>query len=92
MADLFKKGLAVGLGLAQTGVEQAEKVIHQLVEKGDMTKAEAKEFFDKYYEKGEDTQNKTLNKLNIATKEDVKKIEARLAVLEQRLNDFSREE
>lgn len=91
MADLFKKGLAVGLGLAQTGVEQAERVINQLVEKGDMTKADAKEFFDKYYEKGEDTQNKTLNKLNIATKDDMKKLEARLAVVEQRLNDLPHE-
>lgn len=92
MADLFKKGLAVGLGLAQTGVEQAEKAINQLVEKGEMTKSEAKEFFDQYYEKGEDTQNKTLNKLNIATKDDVKKIEARLAVVEQRLNDLTSED
>lgn len=89
MEDLFKKGLAVGLGLAQTGVEQAEKVINQLVDKGEMTKSDAKEFFDKYYDKGQETQSKTLHHFNIATKDDIDKIHARLTVIEQQLQDHS---
>ncbi|PXW91088.1 polyhydroxyalkanoate synthesis regulator phasin [Streptohalobacillus salinus] len=91
MSDLFKKGLAVGLGLAQTSVDQAEKMINQLVEKGEMTKQESKEFFDKYYQKGQETQNKTLNHLNIASSEEVNKLEARLRVVEQRLTDLESE-
>lgn len=92
MADLFKRGLAVGLGLAQTSVEQAEKLVNQLVDKGEMTKAESKEFFDTYYKKGQDVQNKTWGNLNLASKDDVTRLEARLLLLEERMNELEEDQ
>jgi polyhydroxyalkanoate synthesis regulator phasin len=34
MMNFIKKGLALGLGLAVTSKEQAEKMVHELVKKG----------------------------------------------------------
>ncbi|MBM7542339.1 phasin family protein [Amphibacillus cookii] len=86
MMDTFKKGLALGLGLAATSVEHAERVIDDLVKKGEMTKEESKAFFNEYYKKGQDTHRNILGELNVATKDDINRLQARLDKLEAQIN------
>jgi len=97
MKDLIKKGLAVGLGLAVTTKEQAQKIVDELVEKGELNRQEAKEFVNELFQKGEETQKEweqmthkklpqMLAQLHVATKEDIERLEQRLEQLEQRQN------
>ncbi|GAA0489315.1 ATP synthase subunit B [Salinibacillus aidingensis] len=97
MKDTVKKGLSLGIGLALTSKEHAEKVLDDLVKKGELTKQESKEFFNEIRERGEESQeeldgkiheklNKVLNDLNVATKEDLSDLEKRLEQIEQQLD------
>lgn len=86
MMSTFKKGVALGIGLAAAGFEKAEQVIDELVKKGEMTRDEAKEVMKTYQEKGEVKQKSILKDLNFATQDDIARLEARIAVLEQQLN------
>lgn len=86
MKETFKKGVALGLGLATAGVEQAEKVIDELVKKGDMTVDESKAFFKEYYQKGKNKQKDMLADLNIATQDDIVRLEARIDALTRQIN------
>ncbi|SET81881.1 Polyhydroxyalkanoate synthesis regulator phasin [Oceanobacillus limi] len=96
MKSTFKKGLALGLGLALTTKEQASKVVDELVEKGELSKQESKEFFNELLEKGKETQkeldqkmneklNHLLNELDLPTKEEVQELKERIAELESQL-------
>lgn len=92
MKNMIKKGLALGLGLAVTTKEQAEKIVDELVKKGELSQQESKEFVNELLQKGEETQKELdqmiykklkqlLDELNLATKEDIQR-------LEQRMNKF----
>ncbi|WP_026105021.1 phasin family protein [Halalkalibacterium ligniniphilum] len=96
MKDTVKKGLALGLGLAVTSKEQAEKIVDELVKKGELSKHESKDFMRELMNKGEETQNKIdesiqiklkqlLGELNLATKDDIQALEQRLNQLEKQL-------
>jgi len=86
MMETFRKGAALGLGLAAAGVEKAEQVIDELVKKGEMTTAEAKAFLKEYQQKGEVKQKSILKDLNFATQDDIVRLEARIDALAEQLN------
>lgn len=86
MKDMFKKGVALGLGIAATGVEQADKLVDELVKKGEMTREEAKDFVRDYTKKGADTHNDILGEFNVATKEDIKRLESRIDDIAARIS------
>lgn len=97
MKDTIKKGMALGLGLAVASKEQAQKMMDDLVKKGEMTRQESKEFMNDALKKGEEKQTemdsmmhermaKMLSDLNVATKEEVKRLEHRIVELENQLN------
>ena len=98
MKDLLKKGLALGFGVAVASKEQIEKVVDDLVKKGEVSTAESKELVNELIVKGEEGQkelqrvireqfNKLLSELNIPTKEEIKRLEERLAKLESKENE-----
>lgn len=91
MMDFIKKGLAFGLGLAVTTKEQAEKLVNELVQKGELSKEESKDMVQQLIERGEEEKNKLkrivreqLQQLDLATKEDIKRLEQRIQNLENR--------
>lgn len=86
MKDTFRKGLSLGLGLATAGYEQAEKIMSDLVKKGEMTRDEAKTVLNEYITKGENTQSNMKSKLNVATQDDIKRLELRIDALAEQLN------
>lgn len=94
MKNMIKKGLTLGLGLAITTKEQAEKIVNELVEKGELTKQESKEFVDELVVKGEEAKKdlderidqkvkQLLDELNLATKEEVDALKQRVEQLEE---------
>jgi len=63
MLDFLRRGMLIGLGLASITREKAEKIAEEMVKKGELTTAEAKEFIEKYYTVREETDEKTRYKL-----------------------------
>lgn len=75
--------------------EQIEKAVDSLVKKGDISKEDSKVLIKQWVEKGELAQkqldesvkakvNQALNGLNLATKEEVRELERRIVILEQK--------
>ncbi|RFU60132.1 phasin family protein [Bacillus sp. V59.32b] len=98
MRDILKKGFALGLGAVITSKEQAEKLVDELVKKGEISRGESKEFVNELIQKGEETQNQIdemiqkrqkelLDRLNLATKEDIQRLEQRISALEKANNN-----
>ncbi|MDR6227411.1 phasin family protein [Desmospora profundinema] len=97
MKDWMKKGVAAGLGLAIISKERAEKAIQELVKKGEMTPKASRELLDQLITRGEQEQKileesiqehvgKTLRDWNVATQEDIRRLEQHIHVLESRLS------
>ena len=95
MFDFIKKTMLTGVGLAAMTREKIEELAKELTEKGDMTEKEGKELVDELVKKSEKVKKdleskmesivkKVLGKLNLATKEDIEKIEKRLKRLEKK--------
>lgn len=102
MKDLIKKGLALGLGLAVVSKEQIEKLVDELVKKGEVTAAESKDLVQELFEKGEAEKMlinerfreqfaQLLKELNIPTKADLERLEQRIKVLENEKRDAPQE-
>jgi polyhydroxyalkanoate synthesis regulator phasin len=95
MKNALRKGFALGLGLAIVGKEQIEKWVDELVKKGELSQHESSAFTQELIQKGEEAQQKLderiqqklknlLTELNLATKDDIKRLEERIEELEQR--------
>ena len=95
MIDFVKKGLAFGLGLAVTSKEQAEKLVGEWVQIGELSKEESKDMVRQMIERGEEEKNRLkgivreqlqqmLHELDLATKEDIRRLEQRIQNLENR--------
>jgi polyhydroxyalkanoate synthesis regulator phasin len=95
MKDLINKGLAFGLGLAVVSKEQIEKLVDELVKKGEVSAAESKDLIRELFEKGEAEKkemnarihqqlDKLLKELNIPTKADMDRLEQRIQELENK--------
>jgi polyhydroxyalkanoate synthesis regulator phasin len=92
MLDLMKKALFTGLGLAFMTKEKIEELSKEIIEKGKFSEAERKEFVDELQKKSEEARKKlqeqiqsavdnTLKKMNIATRDDISRVEKQLAKL-----------
>ncbi|MBE3569621.1 MAG: polyhydroxyalkanoate synthesis regulator [Bacillales bacterium] len=91
--DLIKKGLSFGLGLAITSKEQAEKFVNDLVKKGELSLEESKDLVNQLIQRGEEEKKglqrivreqikQMLDELDLATKDDLQKLEQRIQKLE----------
>lgn len=100
MKDTIKKGLALGLGLAVVTKEQAEKVVDDLVEKGEISRQESSEYVDDLLKRGQATKeeidakieqkvNKAKADLDVATKEEVMTLKKRVEELEIKINEIN---
>ncbi|GAE93953.1 hypothetical protein JCM21714_3075 [Gracilibacillus boraciitolerans JCM 21714] len=98
MHDTFKKGLTLGIGLAAASKEQAEKVINELMKKGEISQEESDNLFQEWKQKGEESQKqmdlkvkeklkKLLVELDVVTKDDLTALEQRITQLENQLKD-----
>lgn len=96
MKDMFDKLFALGLGLAVVSKEQVEKIVDELVKKGEMAPVEAKKVVSELLERGKEEKEqlmgmvrnqvkKALPELDIITKEDLTRLEQRLIELEGRV-------
>jgi polyhydroxyalkanoate synthesis regulator phasin len=92
MVDLMKKAIFTGLGLAFMTKEKIEEFSKEIIEKGRLSETEGREFIDELQKKSEEARKKlqeqiqiavdnTLKKMNIATRDDISRVEKQLAKL-----------
>lgn len=93
MSDLLKKAVQLGLGLAVASKEKIEQFADELVAKGELGKSESRDFVNQLMKKGEEQRDeikgmvreqvaKVLAELDIATRQDLRRLETRIAALE----------
>ncbi|MFD1427358.1 polyhydroxyalkanoate synthesis regulator phasin [Kroppenstedtia sanguinis] len=97
MKDWMKKGLAASVGLAVISKERMEKILRDMVNRGEMTPSASKELLEKLIARGEQEQEqldqylrgrmtKLLNEMNISTHEDIQRLEEQIHLQEERLS------
>ena len=97
MLDVFKKGILTGLGLVVVTAEELEKKVNQMVEKGKISAEEGENLVREFIQKSENQQSEVqewlLNtvktgreRLELAGREEVQDLEARVSSLEDRVS------
>jgi len=97
MSDFFEKIYLSGLGTISITKEKAERIVNELISRGKLEKSKKKETIDGLMKKGKDikknleklTETKVkrmLDRMELATKSDVKSLKKRIAVLEKKLS------
>jgi polyhydroxyalkanoate synthesis regulator phasin len=100
MFDLIKKSVYTGIGLAVMAKDKVRELGDELVKKGEMSEDEGREFVDELIEahesmrddleeKIEEKVNRVLEKLNLARREDMEMLQARVRELEKQLAEKS---
>jgi polyhydroxyalkanoate synthesis regulator phasin len=95
MFDLIKKTMLAGIGVAAITKDKVEQLAKEYIEKGQMTEKEGKEFVDEFMKKAlhekkdmetklEESIQKVLKKMNVATRADIAKLEKRIKTLEKK--------
>ena len=94
MLDFIKKTMLTGVGLAAMTRDKVEELAKELTEKGDMSEKEGKELVDELLKKSEKAKKdletkvegiveKVLGKMNLASKEDIERLEEKIRYIEQ---------
>ena len=96
MVDLIKKALYTGVGLAVLTKEKAEELVKELSEQAKLSEQEGKELFDGLLKQSEHARNDlqtkldetvlaVVNRLNLATKDEVSSLKAKIEELSAKI-------
>ncbi|MCA0985412.1 hypothetical protein LCL89_15360 [Halobacillus yeomjeoni] len=97
MSDLLKKGFLLGIGAAASGKEKFEKMLHEMVKRGEVSPSQAKSMIQSWIQKGEHVDKdwndfakakvqNHMKGLGFVSQEEYEMLEARVERLEQLLN------
>ncbi|WP_078501353.1 phasin family protein [Paenibacillus selenitireducens] len=100
MKDFFNRTIALGFGIAAESKEQIEKVVDELVKKGEVTRQESSEMIDELVKKGEETRQKfetvvqervqaVVGERNWVPRSEYDALVQRVEKLEQQMNNHS---
>lgn len=94
---MMRRMIYFGLGALSLTKDHAEKVMKEMVEKGEMDREEGRQFVDEAIKRGEEEKEELRKmiqqelqelkgKLSVVTKTDLEAIEARLKAIEEKLS------
>ncbi len=94
MFDVINKAFLVGVGLAAMAGEKVEELAKELAEKGKLSEAEARKLADNMVKKSakarkdlnthiEKWTEQAIHKMHLPTKDDIRRLESRIAKLEK---------
>ncbi|WP_445506142.1 phasin family protein [Niallia sp. 03190] len=95
MKNVINQFISLGIGVAAASKEQVEKLVNDLVAKGEISKNESKDIVNQLLEKGQQTKKEmdgiiktkvqqALKELDVVTMEEYRELERRIALLEQK--------
>ncbi|MDI9568707.1 MAG: phasin family protein [Bacillota bacterium] len=93
---MLEKILSLGFGIVAVSKEQVEKVVAELVKRGEVAPTEAKKMVNEMLERGREERerlgemvrnqiNKTLTELNLVSREEYLTLQQRVQYLEEKL-------
>ncbi len=96
MAEFFKKAVLAGIGLITQGSENMKKMVDDLVKKGEISRKEGEKLLKDLLKKGEDARKEfseslhkgaetVLGRADIATKDDIDRLNKKIAALEKKI-------
>lgn len=96
MAEFFRKAVLAGVGLITQGSKDMKKMVGDLVKKGEISSKEGEKLLKDLLKKGEDARKEfaaslhkgaetVLSSADIATKDDIEKLNKKIAALEKKL-------
>ena len=99
MFEFFRRGMYFGLGLAVASKEQIEKVVDEMVKKGEVSPSESKKVVDQMIQKGREEQekmkemvseqvNNVLKETELPSKDDIIYFEKKVEKLEERIREL----
>lgn len=99
MFDFFKKSFLFGVGALTITKEKAERIVNELVEKGQVSKGEAAKLINELVDKGEQERKalsetvkseieKAKNEIGLINKGELRELEGRLSRLEEIINQM----
>jgi len=99
MSDLFKRAISLGVGLTIVSKEKVEKVVEELVKRGELAPSESKALVDRLVERGEEERGmfksavqeqvqRVLKGMNIPAQGDLAELQLRIDVLERRVAEL----
>jgi polyhydroxyalkanoate synthesis regulator phasin len=99
MSDLFKKAISLGVGLTIVSKEKVEKVVEELVKRGELAPSESKALVDRLIERGEEERGilksavqeqvqRVLKEMKVPVQGDIIELEGRIAGLERRVAEL----
>lgn len=102
ITDVFKKAVLTGLGIMSVTEEKVKEIIKDMESKGEVSKKEGEELFKNIISKAEEEKKAVENriaglvkdylaKMNIATREDLVKLEKKVHGLEKRVKELLQE-
>ena len=74
MKELLTQIVNMGIGAVAFTKDAAEKVVNELIEKGEMTRKEGDEFIDKLAKRGEEAKNELESKIEKKIQDILKKL------------------
>lgn len=94
---MMRKMIYFGLGALSLTREKAEKMMNEMVDKGEINREEAKQFIDDAIKKGSEEKEELRNMIkqeyqelknqfSLVTKKDLEALEARIAALEEKIS------
>ncbi|GGF86914.1 ATP synthase subunit B [Paenibacillus albidus] len=99
MSDLFKKAISLGVGLTIVSKEKVEKVVEELVKRGELAPSESKALVDRLVERGEEERGvfktavqeqvqRALKELKVPVQSDIAELQGRITELERRVAEL----
>lgn len=100
MKEFFKKGILTGIGIGLMTKDKIKELVNKISEEFKMSEEEARKFTEELLEESKDIKEKinemidsqvkkTIEKLGLATREDIEKLEKKIEQLEQKLSKQS---
>ena len=100
MLDFIKRTMLTGVGMAIMTKDKIEELAKELTEKGDISEKEGKELVDELWKKTEQAKkdmetkmekilHKVLEKMDLATKKDIVRLEQRIEELEKKDKEYN---
>ncbi|MEE8185057.1 MAG: hypothetical protein V3T96_01485 [Thermodesulfobacteriota bacterium] len=101
IVDIFKKAALMGIGMMSLTEDKARELIEEMEKRGEVSSKEGRELIDKLFSKV-DEERKTaeeklksalknyLSKMNIATKQEVLRLEKKIRSLEKKITELTK--
>lgn len=103
LSELVRRSILLGLGALSITREKAERLVDELVKKGEMTREEARSFVDQIVERGKQEKDELQRmvkeelgqwreNVGLATRADIARLEEQIKKLEEKLDQLSRDQ